>query len=199
VDPGGGSGDGSDESTVDEGMPAASHDGLLPAVDRDDRRAGHPRRGDADGLSATRVLEMRIDTEAPAVARASIEVAATPADIWAVLTDIAQWPTWNPDVRAASIDGAVAPGTSFRWKAGPGTITSTFQTVEPPHLLAWTGRTLGICAVHVYRLEGQGDSILVRSEESWSGLPVRLARRSMQKTLQTSIESALRHLKTRVE
>jgi hypothetical protein len=142
---------------------------------------------------------VRIDPKAPAVARDSLNVAATPEEVWSVLTDIAQWPAWNPDVKSAWIDGPVAPGTTFRWKAGPGTITSTFKTVEPPHLLAWTGRTLGIRAIHVYRLGRHGDATMVRSEESWSGLPVRLARGSMQKTLQSAIESGLRHLKTRVE
>ena len=142
---------------------------------------------------------MEIDPEAPAVAQGSLEVVAAPEEVWSVLTDIAQWPAWNPDVKSVSIDGPIASGTTFRWKAGPGTITSTFQTVEPPHLLAWTGRTLGIRAIHVYRLERQGDVTLVTSEESWAGLPVRLARGSMQKTLQTAIESGLRHLKTRVE
>jgi uncharacterized protein YndB with AHSA1/START domain len=142
---------------------------------------------------------MHIDPQAPAIAESSLEMAATPEAVWSVLTDIAQWPAWNPDVKSVSIDRPMAAGTTFRWKAGPGTITSTFQTVEPPHLLAWTGRTLGIRAVHVYRLQRQGEMTLVISEESWAGPPVRLARGFMQKTLQTAIESGLRHLKTRVE
>jgi hypothetical protein len=142
---------------------------------------------------------MQVDSQAPAVARVSLQMAATPEKVWTVLTDIRQWSTWNPDVKSVSIDGPVAPGTTFRWKAGPGTITSVFQAVEPSHLVAWTGRTLGIRAIHVYRLERQGDMTLVTSEESWAGVPVQLARGSMQKTLQRAIESGLQHLKTRVE
>jgi len=38
----------------------------------------------------------------------------------------------------------VQPGTTFGWKSGPGTITSTFQVVDEPTELAWTGKTMGI-------------------------------------------------------
>lgn len=142
---------------------------------------------------------MEVDTDAPAVARAEIEVEAEPEVVWAVLTDIAGWPKWNPDVRSASPEGPLAAGTRFRWKAGPGTITSTLQEVERPHLIAWTGTTLGIRAIHVHRLERRDSSTLVRSEESWDGLLVRLLRRSMRKTLQNAIESGSRHLKVEAE
>lgn len=142
---------------------------------------------------------MRIDESAPAVARDAIDVEATPEAVWEVLTDIARWPTWNPDIKSASIGGPIAPETTFQWKAGPGTITSTFEVVKAPHLLVWSGRTLGIYAIHVYRLERQGESTLVTSEESWTGVPVRLFPGPMRKMLLKAIEAGLRHLKTEVE
>jgi hypothetical protein len=122
---------------------------------------------------------MDIDTSAPAVARGEIEVAASPETIWDILTDIWEWPSWNPDVKSASLEGPLAKGTKVRWKPGPGTITSTLRSVEPPHLIAWTGTTFGIKAKHVYRLERRDDATIVKSEESWDGLLVRLLRRSM--------------------
>ena len=142
---------------------------------------------------------MEINTSAPAVARGAVEVAAPAEIVWDVLANIAQWPSWNPDVKRASLEGPLASGTQFRWKAGPGTITSTLQSVERPSLLAWTGTTFGIRAVHVYRLEQQGDTTTVRSEESWDGLLVRLLRRRMTNTLQNAIELGLRHLKVEAE
>jgi hypothetical protein len=141
---------------------------------------------------------MEIKTNAPAVARGEIEVAAAPEIVWGVLTDIAAWPAWNPDVRSASLEGPLAPGTQFRWKAGPGTIVSTLERVESPNLIAWTGRTMGIDAVHVHRLEPRGDATLVRSEESWDGLLVRLLRRPLTRSLQRAIDSGLEHLKAEV-
>jgi uncharacterized protein YndB with AHSA1/START domain len=142
---------------------------------------------------------MEINTDAPAVARGEIEIAASPEMVWRVLTDIASWPNWNPDVKSASLEGAVATGTKFRWKAGPGTITSTIQSVDAPHRIDWTGTTFGITAIHVHHLELQDGRTIVRSAESWDGLPVRLLRRSMAKSLQKAIDSGLRHLQIEVE
>ena len=71
--------------------------------------------------------------------------------VWRVLTAIEQWPSWNPDVKSVSLDGAVREGAAFRWKAGPSTISSTILRLDRPRLIAWSGRTLGIRATHVSR------------------------------------------------
>jgi hypothetical protein len=89
--------------------------------------------------------------------------------------------------------GAVQPGTTFSWKSGPGTITSTFQLVDRPTELAWTGKTLGIPAIHVYRLRPSDQRLghtVVWTEESWSGLLARLLRRRFTTTLKTAIDTA---------
>ena len=87
----------------------------------------------------------------------------------------------------------------FRWKAGPGTITSTIQRAEPPRLIAWTGRTLGISAIHFYRLEPRDGRTFVRTEESYDGLVARLLRGSLQKTLDTALAEGLGYLKNEAE
>ena len=142
---------------------------------------------------------MEINTAAPAVARGEIEVAASAAIVWRVLTEIANWPSWNPDVKSATLEGPLAPGTQFRWKAGPGTITSTLQGVEPAHRIEWTGTTFGIKAIHVYELEQRDGTTMVRSAESWDGLLVRLLRGSMTKSVQKALDSGLRRLKIEAE
>jgi len=142
---------------------------------------------------------MEINMGAPAVARGEIEVAASPEIVWSVLTEIINWPSWNPDVKAASVEGPIAAGTQFRWKAGPGTITSTLHSVESPHRIEWTGTTFGIKAIHVHRLEQHDGKTIVSSAESWDGLPVRLFRRSMAKSLQKAIDSGLSNLKIEAE
>ncbi len=142
---------------------------------------------------------MEINAAAPAVARGEIEVTATPEIAWRVLTDIANWPSWVPDVKSATLDGPLAPGSHFRWKAGPWRITSTLQSVEPPHRIEWTGVTFGIKAIHVYEFEQRDGTTTVRSAESWDGLLVRLLRRSLTKSLQKSTDSGLRQLKIEAE
>ena len=65
-----------------------------------------------------------IDPKAPVRASAEVEVAAPPEVVWALLSDFAGWPAWNPVVSDVEVDGPLAPGTVFRWKTGAATITS---------------------------------------------------------------------------
>ena len=98
-----------------------------------------------------------------------------------------------------SFDGPLAPGSEFRWKAGPGTIVSTLDRIEPPRHIAWRGRTLTINAYHEWWLEPSDGGTHARTEESFSGLLVRLLRGSLQKTLDKSLQDGLQHLKHEAE
>lgn len=142
---------------------------------------------------------MDINKSAPVVAAGEIEVAADPKIVWEVMAGIDRWPDWNPDVKWASSEEELAEGSKFRWKAGPGTIVSTIQQVERPRTLAWTGKTMGIKAVHVWRLEPKDGKTIVRTEESWEGLLPQIFRKSMHKMLQRSIDAGLSHLKAEAE
>ena len=142
---------------------------------------------------------MDVNRNAPVVAADEIEIAASPGAVWDVLTDLESWPRWNPDVKSMSLDGGLEKGSVFRWRAGPGTITSTIQDVQPPTRIAWTGSTFGIKAKHVYRLEPRGDATHVQTEESYEGLVARLLRGSLQKTLEKGLSDGLRSLKAEAE
>jgi hypothetical protein len=142
---------------------------------------------------------MDVKRNAPVIGAGGIEIASEPEAVWDVLTDFAAWPSWNPDVKSMSFEGGLAEGAEFRWKAGPGTISSTVRRVDRPRLIGWTGKTLGMSAVHVYRLEPRGRGTLVTTEESFDGLIARLARRPLRRMLTASLEAGLRALKTRVE
>ncbi len=137
--------------------------------------------------------------DAPVSATAKLEVGAPLETVWGVLTAIDDWPSWNPDVKSSALDGPVAPGSTFRWKAGPGTISSTIEHVERPRLIAWTGKTLGIKAIHIWRLEQHNGHTLVETEESYEGLVARLLRRPLQTTLDRALNAGLEHLKAEVE
>jgi hypothetical protein len=139
------------------------------------------------------------DGDAPVISSGELEISAPPERVWAVLTDFDHWPAWNADVKSMRFKGAVAPGSEFRWRAGPGTISSRIERVESPLLIAWTGNTLGINAIHVWMLKAQNGSTLVRTEESYDGLVARILRRPLQKTLDGVLERGLRYLKAEVE
>jgi hypothetical protein len=98
-----------------------------------------------------------------------------------------------------SYDGPLAPGSEFRWKAGPGTIVSTLERVEQPRAVTWRGRTMAIKAMHHWRLEPQDGGTRVETEESFSGLLARLFRGQLQKTLDKSLGDGLEHLKSEAE
>jgi uncharacterized protein YndB with AHSA1/START domain len=140
-----------------------------------------------------------INERAPVVGASDIEIAAAPEAVWEVLTAFERWPSWNPQVKSLTMQGGVAPGSVFRWKAGPGTITSTIQRVERPRLIAWTGKTLGIKAIHFWHFEPRNGKTSVRTEESYEGFVARLFRRSLQRTLDRALAEGLRFLKTEVE
>jgi hypothetical protein len=58
---------------------------------------------------------------------------------------------------------------------------------------------LGITAVHVWNIKKQDGFTIVKTEESWDGLLVRLFSGMMQKALDQSINQGLEYLKVEAE
>jgi len=139
------------------------------------------------------------EENAPVRSTAEVEIDAPPQAVWEVLTDFQNWPHWNPDVKSMSFAGPLAPGSEFRWKAGPGTILSTLERIEPPRYIAWRGRTLTIDAYHEWWLEPRDGGTHVRTQESFSGLVARLLRGMLQKTLDKSFADGVERLKLEAE
>lgn len=142
---------------------------------------------------------VEIDRGARVVGSSEIEVAATPELVWAVLTEIQRWPSWNTAVESVSFEGGFEEGSEFRWKAGPGTITSTIRDVDAPRRTAWTGTSFGIKAIHVHTLEPRNGRTLVRTEESYAGLVAGLLRRPLRTMLNRTLRDELEHLKDEAE
>jgi len=150
-----------------------------------------PREGDTVAATVT--------SDAPVVERGSVRIAADASIVWNLISDIDGWPRWNPDVSSASLAGPLRPGSTFRWKAGPGTITSTLLEVDAPRRIAWRGTTLGIRAVHIWAISPTDDGTLLETEESWEGLLVSVFRRSMRKSLGGAIARGLEAVRVAAE
>lgn len=142
---------------------------------------------------------MEIDRSAPAIATGELDIAASPEVVWDVISNIEAWSSWNPDVKTATLEGPLAVGSVFRWRAGGVSLTSTLGVVDPPRELSWTGRAMGIRAIHTFRFEPNDGGTLARSEESWAGLLPTLLRGSSRRTLDRGIGSVLRLLKDEAE
>ncbi len=143
---------------------------------------------------------MPADEKAPVTSTAEIDVGAPPQVVWGVLTRFENWPNWNPEVKSMSFGGPLAPGSEFRWKAGPGTIVSTIDRLEPPRYISWRGRTLMIKAYHEWWLEPRDGVTHVKTEEAFFfGLVARLLRGTLQKTFDKALADGLEHLRREAE
>ena len=140
-----------------------------------------------------------IDAGAPVVSRHEVLVAAPLATVWRLHTDVAGWPAWNTGIDATQPDGALAPGSSFRWQTGGLDITSTVTEVEEPHRTVWGGPAHGITGVHVWTFTDTGAGVLVRTEESWDGDVVRAAAPTLQVALDSSLIGWLSDLQRTAE
>lgn len=142
---------------------------------------------------------MEINRNAPAIADGETHIATDPERVWDVIAAIEEWPTWNPRIKSASLEGPLAPGSIFKWKSGPSSLTSTLQVVDRPRQIAWTGKSMGIKAIHLFRLQPKDGGTLARSEESWEGLLATLLKGYSRKTMRREIHSFLSSLKAESE
>jgi hypothetical protein len=142
---------------------------------------------------------MEIDHAAPAVAEGQIQIDAGPEVVFDVLSDLSGWPSWNSEVRSIFVSGPVQPETRFRWKAGGATMSSILKVVSPPSEIGWTGRAMGIDAVHVFQLEGRNGGTLATSQESFRGLIPSVLKGYSRKVLKRGIDDILSALKVEAE
>jgi uncharacterized protein YndB with AHSA1/START domain len=70
-----------------------------------------------------------------------VDIAATPDEIWAVLTDNERWPDWFPAAKACRSTSDVATGVgSTRWMHfGPFKLNERFVAWDEPREWAFTG------------------------------------------------------------
>jgi hypothetical protein len=140
------------------------------------------------------------DRAAPVYETAEIDVDAGAEAVWDTLTDLDSWPRWMAGVKSITTSGPFAVGTTFHWRSGPGTIKSEVVAADRTGHAAWTGRTMGIAAVHTWTIEARGAANThVHTEESWSGLLPRLVRGLLRKTLSRALDDGVRTLKAETE
>lgn len=142
---------------------------------------------------------MDVDTAAPVITRDEILIHAPITAIWTIQTDIAAWPSWQPDVDGTQVDGPLAVGSTFRWQTSGLDITSTVAEFDAPHRIVWGGSAQGIVALHVWTLTERDDGVLVHTEESWDGDPVLAQTETLQEALDASLRGWLENLKRAAE
>lgn len=152
-----------------------------------------------ESLPPSKLLSMKIDSNAPVVLAAEIRIEAPPDLVWDVLTDVKEWPTWHPGIRSVVADRTAGLAMTFRWRPGPYQIESTVQEFEPQERIGWIGRSLGVAARHVWTIRPDAGGAVVHTDESMTGLLPRLMRRQLHKSVQKDLDTWLRNLQTEAE
>ena len=138
--------------------------------------------------------------------RTEIDIAATPARVWKVLTDFPAHSSWNPFVR--SIVGSPEKGkqlvVSIQPEGGRAmTFKPTVLVAEPDKVLRWRGRFLmpGLFdGEHYFELDALGASgTRFVHGERFSGLLVSMSRSALETGTRAGFVAMNKALKTRAE
>lgn len=141
-------------------------------------------------------MSRQIDTQ--------IRIAASPVDVWQVLTDFGRYPEWNPFIRA--IEGQAEAGARLRVEIDAAGKRHVFQPrvlqATQARCLRWLGR-IGFPGLfdgeHGFFLEAEGAGTLLRQTESFQGFLVPLLWRDVGPATQAGFEAMNAALKARAE
>ena len=142
---------------------------------------------------------MEINEEAPVITRDEILIDAPIETAWEIQTNVAEWPSWQPELDSAHAEGPLEVGSVFRWETAGLDVTSTVEEIDPPRRIAWRGAAPGLDSVHIWSFEPWNEGVLVRTEGSWEGDPVTANVETMQGALDGSLRGWLENLKGAAE
>lgn len=157
-----------------------------------------------------------IDEQAQIKYRTEALIKAPLSTIWKLQTDVENWPAWQQPVESNKrLDqGELRDGSQFQWRTPvpasattPATtlvITSTVHQIQPESCIRWSGPAVGDGlridnGVHIWNFIQQGDSVLVRTEENWSGSQVEADVATSTAFLGAGLEAWLKDLKAAAE
>ena len=132
-------------------------------------------------------------------AQAEVDVAASSREVWAVLVDIASWPTWNPAVRHAVCGADLDVGMRFRFSTEIGTLKCRVTAVDAPRRLSWKGRVLVLGERQTWLLEPSPTGTHVHVDAEMTGLAARVWRRRLDERLQRVLDALVQLLRLEAE
>ena len=140
-----------------------------------------------------------VDRRAPVVSEHHIEIDAPRDEVWRLHCDVNGWPTWQSDIKEASLDQDLTPGASFSWSTYGMAITSTVYEVQRGTRILWGGDANGITGIHEWTFADSPTAVRVTTTESFAGAPVEADVSNMQALLDQSLTAWLQQLKTAAE
>ncbi len=135
---------------------------------------------------------------------ASVDIAASPEEVWAVLADLESYGEWNPFIRSAS--GQLAEGATLTLRMVPSqgramTFRPRVLVAQPGSMLRWIGRLImpGIFdGTHQFALEDIGGHTRVTQSETFRGILIPFTGKTITQT-KTDFRNLNQALKQRVE
>jgi hypothetical protein len=134
---------------------------------------------------------------------ATIEIAATPERVWAVLTDLASYPAWNPVFCEAS--GQLTEGNRITLKTTqpasghPMTVKVKVLAAEPAAELRWVSSVLGLMtSKRGFTLDHDGDGTRLTQTGTYQGLFTRFPPKTIHR-IQAAFEALNQAIKGQAE
>ena len=130
----------------------------------------------------------------------SIKILSTPAQVFSVYTDVANWPSWDPETVSASLDGDFAVGATGKIKPGK----------EPETKITWVEVTqdksftveckLPLCKMQfVHEMTAENDQTVVVNKILLTGLLSSIFGLLIGSKLKQGMHESLKGLKQHIE
>ena len=132
----------------------------------------------------------------------TVEVQATPAEVWAVLTDVEAWPQWTASMEEIRrLDsGPLALGSRARVKQPRFPASNWVVTgLDPERSFSWTSKSGGVTTVADHEITPTADGVSVRLAISQSGLMARVIELAFGSTVRRYVDAEANGLKQRSE
>ncbi len=100
----------------------------------------------------------------------SLDIQAGAEKLWNILTDVQSWPEWHRTSYVRSVEsGPLKEGSSFIAELGGIRWNIKVIKANKPFSICWTGRRLGIQAIHDWEFLEEGEKTKAITRESMSG------------------------------
>jgi hypothetical protein len=134
-----------------------------------------------------------------------VHIDGTPAQVWAVLSDLVAYREWNPFIVDAEGTADVGGRLTLRMQPVRGralTLRPTVLEAQPGNRLRWRGR-VGVRGIldadHQFTIEARDGGAVLRQEETFSGVLVPFLARSLDRGTRPAFQAMNLALKQRVE
>ena len=137
--------------------------------------------------------------------KTSTDIEASPEAVWAVLSDLPSYPSWNPFIREASGQLAAGERLDLRMQPEGGRAMRFRPTVleaEPGRELRWLGRLVApgvFDGEHRFVIEPKAGGSRLVQEERFTGILVPLLAKGLRKRTLPAFEQMNEAVKRRAE